>query len=776
MVGTASERSNTIDGIINRVEARIDSVAGRLSTLHNGNGRHSQPEPPLQLGDSLFELVVQQIIQGYHMQLTEHLTQERLQRIIQETVDIVVGLDDQGRVATVNEVFVETFGYDASEVVGNSFLEIIDKEYRTGAELRIRRVSSRHGSLGIATPDDITLFRSAHADGSRLSLECVFCATGGQSLYPVLAVMRDLSLHQSLLEQLQETRDNYDALSETVTEAILRIDEGFQIVFANSATKQTFGYSPEELRGRSFSIIFPPGVFERHKEDVRKYFYVDDQDRARLGLDQSFEFLGTTKNRGVAPMEMSFGNSKEFKGRTLTCIIRDITVRKNAERKLRHLAFHDQLTGLGNRDLFANDVKTCLRTCETTPEIISALMFLDLDGFKQVNDTLGHDAGDKLLVETARRLRSTLREGDTVYRFGGDEFVVLLSRLHYARDAGRVANKLLAAIRRPYLLDSRQADGVAVTVGVSLGIALIPQHGSDVETLTKAADLAMYSAKNNGKNRIEVFNERLNAEAKERWQIEQGLKAAIEQHQMKLVYQPLVDTDGGVRGFEALLRWTHPELGEVPPSRFVPVAEDTGLIVPLGNWVLETACRDVRSWNESGHATTYVSVNISTRQFEQNNLVEVVSGIIERSGVNPANLKLEVTETCIMRSPESAIRTMKKLKQHHPGLAISIDDFGTGYSSLSYLSKLPADSIKIDLSFVSKLFSLNNEKIVNAIINLAHALELDIVAEGVESSSQWEFFRERKCQTMQGFHFQPPVPRESVQGILDGGPLGDRTS
>lgn len=766
-------QQDSINGIIDRVEERLESVATRIGTLRNGDAREPEHEQRFRLGDSLFELVVQQIIQGYHMQLTEHLTEERLRSIVEETVDVVAALDHEGRITTVNDVFVDTFGMPPKQVVGTKFLDFVDEEYRAGAELRLRRVTSRQGKLLIATPDDITVFRAPHSDGSRLSLECVFCVTSDDHEIPVLAVMRDLSLHQSLLEQLQESRDNYDALSETITEAIVRIDENFTVVFANSATKHTFGYTPEELRERTFSVLFPPGAFDRMKDQIRKYFYVDDQDRARLGMNQSFEFLGQTKNRGVAPMEMSFGNSKDYKGRTLTCIVRDITVRKNAERKLRHLAFHDQLTGLGNRDLFTNDLAATLRTVAATHGTLSALMFLDLDGFKQVNDTLGHDAGDELLVETARRLRSTLREGDAVYRFGGDEFVVLLAQIHHARDAGRVANKLLAAIRRPYRLDVQQAEGAPVTVGVSIGIALIPQHGADLEALTKAADLAMYSAKGHGKNRVEVFDERLNAEAKERWQIEQGLRAAIEQNHLTLHYQPLVDVDGNARGFEALLRWEHSELGNVPPSRFIPVAEDTGLIVPLGNWVLETACRDVKTWNDSGYESTYVSVNISTRQFEQHNLVDVVAGILERTEVDPHNVKLEITETCIMRSPESAIAKMHALKERHPGLTISIDDFGTGYSSLSYLSKLPADSIKIDLSFVSRLFSLNNEKIVNAIINLAHSLELDIVAEGVESRSQWEYFRQHHCQTMQGFHFERAVPREAVMGILGDGPLGD---
>jgi diguanylate cyclase (GGDEF)-like protein len=456
-------------------------------------------------------------------------------------------------------------------------------------------------------------------------------------------------------------------------------------------------------------------------------------------------------------MEVSFGNSKEYRGRTLTCIIRDITRRKNAERRLRHLAYHDQLTGLGNRDLFNTDVRDVLENLTSVASGYAAVMFLDLDGFKQVNDTLGHEAGDHLLIETAHRLRDSLRESDSVYRFGGDEFVVVLTYIHHPRDAALVANKLLAAVRRPYDL----ADGgQEVAVGVSIGIALAPSHGQSIEALTKAADLAMYSAKEAGKSQFAFYSPDLNARAMEQWELEQGIRSGLERGEFSLHYQPLVDSTGLIKGVEALMRWTHPAMGPISPGKFIPIAEETGLIVPLGNWVLETAFRDIRAWNDGGYPDLYVSINLSPKQFEQKDLVETIGRALERTGANARNVKLEITETCIMSAPEEA---MEK--------TIAIDDFGTGYSSLSYLSNLPADIIKIDLSFVVNLFAKGNQKIVNAIIGLAHSLGLEVVAEGVESGEQWDYFRTHECQTLQGYHFNAPVPHADIPALLEKGLL-----
>ncbi len=756
----------------------LEPVEDGEGAVHGGAGVPSGERSVTDLlptTNSLFERLLQRIVKGHHASPDLGLSGEEARDLLDTTSDIAVEISPDGIVLHANSSFSRRFGYRHSEIVGASFMDLVHEGYRRPLRSHMREIAETSTVSRVATPEDIVLFRARHQDGTFLSVEALLSTyQDAAEETRLVMVMRDLSEHRSLLEELRESKDNYDALSETITEAIVRIDENFKIMYANAAVKSTFGYEPQELRGQAFRVLFPPAEYQRHEADFRKYFLVDDQDRNRVGLHNTIELLGQHKHRGVAPMEVSFGNSKEYGGRTLTCIIRDITRRKNAERRLRHLAYHDQLTSLGNRDLFNSDVRSILEDLERAGAGHAAVMFLDLDGFKQVNDTLGHDAGDNLLVETASRLRESVRESDSVYRFGGDEFVVVLSYIRNPRDAALVANKLLAAVRRPYELTAQGSSGrTNVAVGVSIGIALAPRHGTTVEELTKAADLAMYSAKEAGKSRFAVFSEELNSKAVEQWELEQGIRAGLERGEFSLHYQPLVDFEGRITGLEALMRWAHPTLGEIPPGRFIPIAEETGLIVPLGNWVLETAFRHLRAWNDSGYPDLYMAVNLSPRQFEQENLVDMIGRALERSGAKAANVKLEITETCIMAAPQDAMEKMRTLKERYPGLMIAIDDFGTGYSSLSYLSNLPADVIKIDLSFVINLFAAGNQKIVNAIIGLAHSLGLEVVAEGVETSEQWQFFRDHRCQTLQGYHFNRPVPEDEISALLMKGQLAD---
>ncbi|MFP4375342.1 MAG: putative bifunctional diguanylate cyclase/phosphodiesterase, partial [Spirochaetaceae bacterium] len=786
------ELHDNVERLSSRVERVMDALS-RLRAGRDGNGSSGEasaaevvplegaPEQSagaapdtsvsLPLTESLFERLLQQIVKGQHTRPDLGLDSDEVRELLDTTPDIAVELDHDGRVSYANASFSVAFGYSHSDVVGSSFIDLVQEGYRRPLLSHMREVAATSTVSRVATPDDIVLFRARHHDGSYLSVEALLSTYHEGEETRIVVVMRDLSVHRSLLEELRESKDNYDALSETITEAIVRLDESFTIVYANAAIKSTFGYGPEEVRGEPFRMLFPPGEYQRNESAFRKYFIVDDQDRGRLGLQNTIELLGKHKHRGIAPMEVSFGNSKEYRGRTLTCIIRDITRRKNAERRLRHLAYHDQLTGLGNRDLFNTDMRDVLHNLAVAKTGYAAVMFLDLDGFKQVNDTLGHEAGDNLLIETAGRLSDALRESDSVYRFGGDEFVVVLSYIHHPRDAALVANKLLAAVRRPYELAQNAGGSSDVAVGVSIGIALTPSHGSTVEELTKAADLAMYSAKEAGKSQFAFYTSDLNAKAVEQWELEQGIRSGLERGEFGLHYQPLVDTDGRMKGVEALMRWNHPTKGAISPGRFIPIAEETGLIVPLGNWVLETAFRDVKAWNEGGYPDLYVSINLSPRQFEQKDLVDVIGRALERTGADPRNVKIEITETCIMSAPEEAMDKMRLLKERYPGLTIAIDDFGTGYSSLSYLSNLPADIIKIDLSFVVNLFAKSNQKIVNAIIGLARSLGLEVVAEGVESGEQWDYFRSHDCQTLQGYHFNRPVPRGEIAALLEKGLL-----
>jgi predicted signal transduction protein with EAL and GGDEF domain len=494
------------------------------------------------------------------------------------------------------------------------------------------------------------------------------------------------------------------------------------------------------------------------------------------------EVLGQNKRQEIVPLELSFGNSKSVRGtRVLTCIVRDITQRKMAERKLRFLAYHDKLTELGNRDLFYVTLNQFLGHVKRYQDTLGALLFLDLDGFKKVNDTLGHSSGDRVLCECARRLSSCLRESDQLYRFssevesgqvpqedlfrfGGDEFVILLTYLAQPTDAGVVAQKIIDAIRRPFKLHDIE-DAGKIEVGVSIGVALIPGDGTDAMALIRSADVAMYKAKEQH-NKYIFFAAELNAKASERVSLETGLRSALEKGEFELYYQPIVNTFGAIEGAEALLRWRDGQGEFIPPSRFIPVAEDTGLILPLGDWVLAKACGDLKKWNDTGHPDFYVSVNLSAKQFVQEDMVGKLGAIIRKSGIDPKNLKIEMTETSLMRDPVLARKKMEQIKSRHAGLCIAIDDFGTGYSSLSYLSDFPVDLLKIDRSFVLNFRREQNARIINTIIALAKNLRLGVVAEGVETVDQYRYLSSRDCHCFQGFYFGKAVSLEDLTHLL----------
>ncbi len=720
-------------------------------------------------GESIFSQLLERILQGYALKLEDEGEESSasLDILLDGVSDSVLIMSPSGKIIEANQAFFRTFGYERSDLVDSPIYELLPEGYRAAFHQRLAEFSMQGDAPHSATPDDILAFRGLLHDGSVVSMDCLLTAIqlGGEPA--VIALIRDLSFDHALFQQLKETREHYVALSETITEAIFRLDDEFRIIFANSGVKNTFGWERDEVVNQPFSILFPPEVFSKHECEFRKYFYVDDQDRKAVGLKRTFEFLGTTKHRGVAPMEMSFGNSKEHKGRTLTCVIRDITQRKTIERKLRHLAFHDKLTGLGNRDLFNEDMTNLLSSPEHDVFWKGCVLFLDLDGFKHVNDTLGHDAGDELLIETGRRIRVCLREHDTAYRFGGDEFVVVLSSIKDVSDGVVVSERILTSVSDMYILRSKSKNaGSRVNVGVSIGVAIVPDNGATIEEATKSADIAMYCSKEEGKNRYTIYDPAVTAKATARWQMEQEMKTALGDGGFKLFYQPIVGADGKIRGMEALSRWRRDDGEQIPPSVFIPLAEESGMIILLGDWALRRACYDTRRIHDRGFKDIYVSVNVSSHQFEQPSFVDELESIVKGSGLSPSRLKLELTESTIMHDTKDAIERFNDIKQRLPGISFMVDDFGTGYSSLAYLSQLPVDALKIDISFVLHLAELQNEKVVNAIINLGHSLELDIVAEGIETKEQWTYFSERDCGYMQGFYFQRPAPLEEVYALI----------
>jgi diguanylate cyclase (GGDEF)-like protein len=436
-----------------------------------------------------------------------------------------------------------------------------------------------------------------------------------------------------------------------------------------------------------------------------------------------------------------------------------------ARERARHLATHDQLTGLANRSLFHDRLSQAVSAARRSRQKL-AVLFVDLDGFKSINDTLGHAVGDGLLRAIARRLASCLRETDTAGRLGGDEFAVLLTNLTNELDAATVARKLLASLSEP--IEFRRQ---STSIRCSIGIATFPRDANEPEDLIKRADTAMYHAKERGGNRFDFYTDDMNAAIQRRVALEDRLRTALDEDQLLVYYQPQFDlTRGRIMGAEALLRWQHPELGLVSPSHFLPIAEETGLIVPIGDWILREACNQNARWNQEGHRGLRVSVNVSSQQFLEAGFADVVRNALGDSGLPPVSLELEITESSLLRDVEITVNTLRRLKDL--GVRLAIDDFGTGYSAMAYLKRLPIDVLKIDQSFIRALTTdPADATITETIVQLASGLNLTSIAEGVETLEQLLLLGSYGCNRMQGYLFGKPVPASIFEQWLDNPPF-----
>jgi diguanylate cyclase (GGDEF)-like protein len=434
--------------------------------------------------------------------------------------------------------------------------------------------------------------------------------------------------------------------------------------------------------------------------------------------------------------------------------------RKRYQEQLEHQANYDALTGLPNRNLLHDRLKQAVFAQRQQRSI--AVVFIDLDHFKFINDSLGHSAGDRLLRQMADRLREAVRDGDTVSRLGGDEFILVLNDQHTEDIVFRAMQRIIAKVSEPVVLEGQE-----LTVTCSAGISLYPQDGPDVDTLLKNADAAMYRAKDHGRNNFQFYTAEMNKLVNERLSLEANLRRAVERDELVLHYQPKHDLrTGAIVGVEALLRWSHPEWGLVYPDRFVPLAEETGLIGPMGEWVLRTACAQNRAWQDAGLPPVVMSVNLSPRQFRQDALFKTVARILAETGLRPEFLEMEITESMVMHNMEISIAILKGLREL--GVQLSVDDFGTGYSSLAYLKTLPIGILKIDRSFVHDINGRADDGglLARAIISLGHSLKLKVIAEGVETESQLDFLKAHQCDEAQGFYFSKPVPPEDCAKLL----------
>ncbi len=531
-------------------------------------------------------------------------------------------------------------------------------------------------------------------------------------------------------------------------EGILVTDGNNRIISVNQSFSDITGYAAEEVLGED------PAMLASARQD-RDFYQAMWHSIEQTGGWQG-ELWNRRRDGEVFPEYLTINCVRNEQGEIVNYIgiFSDISERKLAEERIQHLAHYDTLTGLPNRALFSDRLQQALIYAQRNQTSV-ALLFMDLDRFKQINDTLGHGIGDQLLQMVAQRLLECIREQDTVSRQGGDEFIAVLPDTD-AAGAEMVAEKILSSIIQPYTIEGHE-----LRISSSIGISLYPNHAQDADALIKYADVAMYQAKENGRNKFLHFDPTMNATAYERLQLENSLRGAIERNELQLYYQPQVDlVDGRLIGCEALVRWKHPTMGLVSPASFIPIAEETGLILPISDWIMEEALRQTRAWRDAGLPELIMSVNLSALQFRQGNLHAQVQGLLKRFELPAHVLDLELTEGVLMQGVERTLTMLHELTMM--GVGLSIDDFGTGYSSLSYLKRFPIQKLKIDQSFVRDVISDSNDAtMVRTIILMAHSLKLHVIAEGVETEAQADFLRQAGCERAQGYYFGKPMPAEA---------------
>lgn len=682
-------------------------------------------------------------------------------KILHSNSDAVIATDTGGRIQFMNPVAGKIKGRRlqlAKETIINELITLLaesnDSSNENPVPMALRNLavngldsaSSLVTQSGIEFPIEDCAAPILDDDGTLLGAVFVF---------------RDIAKRRQIENLLQESEERFHSAFDfaTIGMALVAVDGLFLQV--NSSFSKIFGFSHDELL----------------KLNLHTFTHDDNHDNRDIGLDfylrqllsneqASFQTEAECYHKIVGKMVwvlISASLLRNTVGEPQSFIIQvqDINDRKYIEQQLLFIANHDPLTGLFNRLKFHNRLTQTLSSVRRN-DTIFALLFLDLDRFKLINDTLGHRIGDLLLQAVSERLKNSVRSNDTLARLGGDEFIMLLSNIHHIDDVARIAQKTIELLLQPFTVESND-----IVITASIGISVYPDDGKNSQTLLMNADTAMYMAKERGKNNYQFYTQEMTEKSLERMTIERGLRYALTHYEFKLHYQPQIDSASGhAVSVEALIRWQHPEWGLVNPSRFIGVAEETGLIVPIGIWVLRTACLQAKSWQDNDGPFTHVAVNLSARQFLEMDLFQTIQEVLAETGLKPSSLELEITESAIMQDLE---RTQQVLQQLYAlGVRLSIDDFGTGYSSLTYLRRFPVHSVKIDHSFVRDIpGEEGGMTLVRAIIALAHELKLSVTAEGVETEEQLAFLKNHKCDMLQGYIFSKAVPAEQLEKDFD---------
>ena len=672
------------------------------------------------------------------------------QQIVQDVplLDIIEGLpcvfyvvDQSGHLLLWNRRLEDALQLASEDMPILNVTNFFDEEERQAITEKISEAfvtgSSSHEAILVGREGKRTPFLFNCARMSLGSIPCVF-GTG----------LDITAQKETELRLLVRERAMYSSVNAIV---ITRCEDHQHLIeYVNPAFEHITGYTLQEIKGRDPRFMQVPEFDVEERHQIRDA--LERQESIHVVL-RNMRKNGDIfwNNLRIDPVRNVDGTVTHYVG-----VIEDVTAKRQYERRLQHLANHDPLTGLANRTLLQEKVTMSMLFAQRTNALM-AVAFLDLDNFKFINDTFGHDAGDLVLKEVANRLRHNVREEDTIARMGGDEFVLVITSEPSLAHVGDMVERVRVSLSAPVHINGKE-----VSPGVSIGVSLFPRDGDTVDRLMRAADAAMYHAKTSGRNNVKFFSEDLNASVHEHLSLKARLANAIQAGQLFVSYQPKVDLRSGrVVGAEALVRWSDPEDGIVGPDKFIPIAEETGLIIPLGEWVLNKACETLCELQDNGVRGFTISVNLSTRQLRDKSFVARLSALLARYELDPGALELEVTESQLMDNPDEAMKVLAQLKQL--GVRLSIDDFGTGYSSLSHLQKFPVDFIKIDRTFLREVGLVERDTVIaKAIISLGHTLNLIVIAEGVETSEQLSFLREHDCDQMQGYYFSPALTKEML--------------
>jgi diguanylate cyclase (GGDEF)-like protein/PAS domain S-box-containing protein len=628
--------------------------------------------------------------------------------------------------------------------------------------IRRARAAAPHVPLVVLTGlDDESLAVQALQEGAQ-----DYLIKGQIEQRGLLRALRCAIERKTMEEALFAEKERAQVTLNSIGDAVICTDISGNITFLNVTAEKMTGWSRHEAAGRPMAQVFqildgasretPPSPMEM-----------------AIGQDRTVHLppncILVRRDRSEVPIEDCASPIHDREGQAAGAVIvfRDMSAAQAMARQMTHSAQHDYLTGLPNRMLLKDRLGQAIALARRHVKQV-VVLFLDLDGFKHINDSLGHPIGDKLLQSIAKRLVGCVRSGDTVSRQGGDEFVVLISEVTRSEDAALAARRMLQAVAEAHSIDQHD-----LHITTSIGVSVYPDDGLDAETLIKNADIAMYQAKENGRQSYQFFTPAMNVRAVERQSIEESLRRALERREFVLHYQPKINLrTGAITGAEALIRWMHPTRGSVSPAQFIPVAEDCGLILPIGTWVLREACKQARTWADAGLPLTTMAVNVSAKEFRGENFLEGMFAILRETGLDPRCLELEVTESVLMKHAGSTVSILQTLRER--GVQVAVDDFGTGYSSLSYLRKFPIDALKIDQSFIRQISTAGDDTaIVTAVIGMAQSLKLRVVAEGVETLEELEFLQAHHCDEAQGFYFSRPVPPQQFEKLL-GAPIPSR--